>query len=137
VARRIDADPTVTVLDRLAGERRHSPGFIRTDNGLKLTAYAIRDWCRTMAPAPPTSSRARPGRTLRILRRPVRDEVLAVEAFASLIEAKVVVEDWREEPEKIGSHRPMRPPSVRARVSGSHGERSQTQTEVDDGETAT
>jgi putative transposase len=46
VDRRIDADATVAVLDRLVAERHTRPRFIRCDNGPELTANALRDWCR-------------------------------------------------------------------------------------------
>jgi putative transposase len=46
VDRRIDADTTVNVLDRLVTERGAVPRFIRMDNGPELTANALRDWCR-------------------------------------------------------------------------------------------
>jgi putative transposase len=46
VERRIDADATVAVLDRLVAERRATPRFLRCDNGPELTANALRDWCR-------------------------------------------------------------------------------------------
>ena len=45
VARRIDADQTVAVLERLAA-RRGAPAHVRCDNGPELTAHALRDWCR-------------------------------------------------------------------------------------------
>ena len=45
VARRIDADQTVAVLDRLAA-LRGAPAHVRCDNGPELTAHALRDWCR-------------------------------------------------------------------------------------------
>ena len=44
--RRIDADQTVDVLDRLVAERGTAPGFLRCDNGPEMTAHALRDWCR-------------------------------------------------------------------------------------------
>ncbi len=44
--RRIDADKTVAVLDRLVAERGTTPGHIRCDNGPEMTANALRDWCR-------------------------------------------------------------------------------------------
>ena len=44
--RRIDADHTVDVLERLVAERGTAPAFIRCDNGPELTANALRDWCR-------------------------------------------------------------------------------------------
>jgi putative transposase len=46
VDRRIDADATVKVLDRLVTERRTAPRCLRCDNGPELTANALRDWCR-------------------------------------------------------------------------------------------
>jgi putative transposase len=46
VDRRIDADATVALLDRLVAGRGCSPRFIRCDNGPELTANALRDWCR-------------------------------------------------------------------------------------------
>jgi hypothetical protein len=46
VERRLDADATVAVLDRLVAERQTTPRFIRCDNGPELTANALRDWCR-------------------------------------------------------------------------------------------
>jgi putative transposase len=46
VERRIDADATVNVLDRLVAERQTAPRFLRCDNGPELTANALRDWCR-------------------------------------------------------------------------------------------
>jgi putative transposase len=42
VARRIDADATVNLLQAIAAGRGH-PQFIRCDNGPELTAHAIRD----------------------------------------------------------------------------------------------
>jgi putative transposase len=41
--RRIDADMTVSVLERLVIERGTAPGFVRCDNGSELTANALRD----------------------------------------------------------------------------------------------
>jgi putative transposase len=46
VDRRIDADATVGVLDRLVAERGRAPGFLRCDDGPELTANALGDWCR-------------------------------------------------------------------------------------------
>jgi len=44
--RRIDADATVAVLDRLVSARGRAPERVRCDNGPELTANALRDWCR-------------------------------------------------------------------------------------------
>jgi putative transposase len=99
VARRIDADATVAVLERLVAQRPQAPQFIRMDNGPELTAHAIRDWCRTSGAG---SAYIEPGSPwenpfVESFGGRVRDELLGVEAFATLLEAQVVVEDWRIE----------------------------------------
>jgi putative transposase len=106
VARRIDADRTVTVLDRLVAERGRAPEFIRMDNGPELTATAIRDWCRTSAAGSVYIEPGSPWENpfVESFGGRVRDEVLGVEAFASLLEAQVVVEDWRNQYNTIRPH---------------------------------
>ena len=71
VAYSIDADATVAALDAVEGT---VPQFVRMDNGPELTAHALRDWCRFTGTA--TSY---------------------IEQFDSLLEAEVLVTDWREE----------------------------------------
>jgi transposase InsO family protein len=71
---RIDADATVAVLDRLVAERGRPPRFIRCDNGPEQTAKAR------------------------------HDELLAVEAFSTLLEAQAPVEDWRIEYNTLRPH---------------------------------
>jgi putative transposase len=99
VARRIDADRTVAVLDRLVAERDRTPECIRMDNGPELTAHAIRDWCRTTGAGTAYIEPGSPWENpfVESFAGRVRDEVLGVEAFATLLEARVVVEDWRIE----------------------------------------
>ncbi len=59
----IDADATMTALEKTVIDRGRAPEFIRCDNGPELTAHALVDWCKTPARAHTTSIRARPGRT--------------------------------------------------------------------------
>ena len=96
VERTIDADMVVCVLDRLAA-RHGPPVFIRMDNGPEMTANAIRDWCLTSGSdtcyIEPGSPWENP--FVESFGSRVRDEVLAVELFTTLLEAKVVIEDWR------------------------------------------
>jgi hypothetical protein len=54
--RRIDADQTVNVLDRLVTERCATPAFIRCDNGPEMTANALRDWCQFSGTVTPASA---------------------------------------------------------------------------------
>jgi putative transposase len=117
--RRIDADHTVTVLDRLVSERGTAPEFIRCDNGPELTANALRDWCRFSRAG---SAYIEPGSPwqnpyVESFGSRIRDELLAVELFSCLAEAQVLVEDWRHD---YNEHRPhsalgMMAPAVFAR----------------------
>jgi putative transposase len=106
VNRRIDADATVKVLDRLVGERGRPPRFIRCDNGPELTANALRDWSRFTGAG---TSYIEPGSPwqnpyVESFGGRLRDELLAVEAFTSLLEAQVLVEDWRIEYNTLRPH---------------------------------
>jgi putative transposase len=106
VDRRIDADATVAVLDRLIAERATTPRFIRCDNGPELTANALRDWCRFNQAG---TSYIEPGSPwqnpyVESFGGRLRDELLAVEAFSSLLEARVLVEDWRIEYNALRPH---------------------------------
>ncbi len=97
VERRIDADHTVRVLDRIVARRGGVPELVRMDNGPELTANAVRDWCRFSGSG---TSYIEPGSPwqnpfVESFGGRVRDEVLAVEAFDSLLEAKTVIEEWR------------------------------------------
>lgn len=103
--RRIDADKTVKVLDRLVGERGRAPAFIRSDNGPELTANALRDWCRFSRAG---SAYIEPGSPwqnpyVESFGSRVRDELLSVELFSCLAEARVLIEDWRQD---YNQHRP-------------------------------
>lgn len=95
--RRIDADATVRVLERLVAGRGRPPEHVRCDNGPELTANALRDWCRFNRAG---SAYIEPGSPwqnpyVESFGSRVRDELLAVELFDSLAEAKLLVEDWR------------------------------------------
>jgi putative transposase len=103
--RRIDADHTVKVLDRLVAQRGRAPQFVRCDNGPELTANALRDWCRFCRAG---SAYIEPGSPwqnpyVESFGSHVRDELLAVELFSCLAEAKVLIEDWRCD---YNEHRP-------------------------------
>ena len=106
VERRLDADATVAVLDRLVAERQTTPRFIRCDNGPELTANALRDWCRFNRAG---TSYIEPGSPwqnpyVESFGGRLRDELLAVEAFNTLLEAQVLVEDWRIEYNTLRPH---------------------------------
>jgi putative transposase len=98
VARSIDADHAVRILDQIARERGTRPELVRMDNGPEMTANALRDWCREGGSGRSFIEPGSPWQNpfVESFGSRVRDEVLAVEAFDSLLEAKTVIEDWRE-----------------------------------------
>jgi putative transposase len=115
VDRCIDADKVVATLQGLA-DVRGAPDYVRMDNGPELTANALRDWCQHNQT---TTSYIEPGSPwqnpfVESFGSRVRDEVLAVEAFDSLLEARVVIEDWRTDYNTIRPHSSLgwRPPAV-------------------------
>jgi putative transposase len=103
--RRIDADHTVAVLDRLVAERGAPPAFVRCDNGPELTANALRDWCRFSRTGSAYIDPGSPWQNAYVesFGGRVRDELLSVELFSCLTEARVLIEDWRQD---YNHHRP-------------------------------
>jgi len=106
VERRIDADQTLRVLDRIVARRGASPELLRMDNGPELTANALRDWCRFGGSGTAYIEPGSPWQNpfVESFGSRVRDEVLAVEAFDSLLEAKAVIEEWRNTYNTIRPH---------------------------------
>jgi putative transposase len=101
----IDADATVAALDKLVGQRGTHPTLIRCDNGPELTAYAVRDWCRFTGAGTSYIDPGSPWQNpwVESYGSRMRDELLSIEQFDSLLEAQVLVGDWKEE---YNSYRP-------------------------------
>ncbi|CAN5871522.1 hypothetical protein BH23ACT5_BH23ACT5_06820 [soil metagenome] len=99
VAYSIDADATVAVLDKIVGRRGTHPAFIRCDNGPELTANALKDWCRFTGVGTSYIDPGAPWQNpwVESYGSRMRDELLAIEQFDTLLEAQVLVADWREE----------------------------------------
>jgi putative transposase len=98
VAHNITADQTVAVLDALARDRG-APAHVRCDNGPELTANALRDWCRFTAAESAFIEPGAPWQNpyVESFNGRVRDELLDVEQFSCLAEARVVIADWRDD----------------------------------------
>ena len=94
VARSIDADHTVRVLDQIVRERGTAPELVRMDNGPEMTANALRDWCRFGGSGRSFIEPGSPWQNpfVESFGSRVRDEVLSVEAFDSVLEARTVIE---------------------------------------------
>ena len=112
--RGINADQTVDVLERLALGRGAS-AFIRCDNGPELTAGALKDWCRFARAGTSYIDPGSPWQNpwVESFNSRARDELLAVEQFSSLAEAKVVTRDCRED---YNERRPHSAPGMKEPV---------------------
>lgn len=104
VARSIDADAVVALLERLT-RQRGAPGFVRFDNGPEFIAHAVADWCRFndvdtvfIDPGSPWQNA-----WIESFNGRLRDELLNSWQFDSLLEAQVIIEDWRID---YNEHRP-------------------------------
>jgi putative transposase len=96
VERNIDADLVVATLERLVLERG-APAFVRFDNGPEFIAYAVADWCRFNGTSSIFIDPGSPWQNAWIesFNGRLRDELLNGWQFDSLLEAKVLIEDWR------------------------------------------
>jgi putative transposase len=67
------------------------------DNGPEITANALRDWCRLDGSGRSFIEPGSPWQNpfVESFGSRVRDEVLSVEAFDSVLEAQTVMNDWR------------------------------------------
>ena len=117
VARRLTSDD---VLERLTDLfiRRGVPDYIRSDNGSEFTAKQVRSWLgkvgvRTLyiEPGSPWENGY-----LESFNGKFRDELLNVEIFDTLLEAKVLIERWRVEYNQVRPHSSLgyRPPAPEA-----------------------
>jgi putative transposase len=93
----IDADTTVACLDKIVDTRGRHPSFIRCDNGPELTANALRDWCRFTGCG---TSYIEPGSPwenpwVESYGSRMRDELLAIEQFDTILEAQILIADWQ------------------------------------------
>jgi len=84
------------VLKRLATERG-TPANIRADNGPELIAWVLREWCRRGATDTAYIEPGSPWQNpyVESFNSRLRDELLDVEVFTSLVEAQVLAADWR------------------------------------------
>jgi putative transposase len=95
----LGADATVAALDKVVGRRGTHPEFVRCDNGPELTANALHDWCRFTGAGTGYVDPGSPWQNpwVESYGGRMRDQLLAVEQFDSLLEAQVLVADWRTE----------------------------------------
>jgi len=97
--RSMSADETIAQLEQLIAARGWAPKFLRVDNGPELTSHALRDWCRSSGTKTVFIEPGCPWQNpfVESFHARVRDELLNMEQFSCLTEARVLIDDWRED----------------------------------------
>ena len=98
-ARRMGADDTVSVLERIVEQRGRAPKLIRCDNGPEFISQSLRDWCRFNHAGTGYIEPGAPWQNpfVESFNGHLRRELLEMESFNSLFEAQLLLEDWRLE----------------------------------------
>jgi putative transposase len=114
VERRFSSRDVLMTLARLFIQRG-TPNYIRSDNGPELTAKALRDWLKRLGvktlfiePGSPWENGYNES-----FNGKLRDELLNREIFYTVWEAKILVERWRKEYNRVRPHSSLgyRPPA--------------------------
>ena len=94
---------------------RDTPQYIRSDNGPEFTAKAVRSWLKDLEV---TTLFIEPGSPwengyIESFNGKLREELFNREIFTTLIEAKMLVEEWRKEYNQVRPHSALnyRPPA--------------------------
>ena len=123
VARSLKSDQ---VLDTLADlfTSRQIPEHIRSDNGSEFTALKVREWLKAVGvktlfitPGSPWENGYNES-----FNGKLRDELLNGEIFTTLLEAQVLIENWRNEynqfrPHSSLNYRPPVPETIKPKVT--------------------
>ncbi|MCX7414873.1 MAG: IS3 family transposase [Planctomycetia bacterium] len=121
VAKRLTSED---VLERLSDlfVHRGVPEHIRSDNGSEFTAKSVREWLGRVGVKTLFIKPGSPWENgyVESFNGKLRDELLAREAFDTLLEAKVLIERWRQHYNTIRPHSALgylgyRPPAPEAR----------------------
>ena len=117
VARRITSQDVIDQLFHLF-IFRGIPEHIRSDNGPEFTASAIRKWLNRLGVKTLFIEPGSPWENgyIESFNGKLRDELLNREIFTTLIEAKILIEQWRKEYNQIRPHSSLRyrPPAPEA-----------------------
>jgi len=98
-ARRMGADDTVNILERIVELRGQAPKMIRCDNGPEFVSQSLRDWCRFNHAGTGYIEPGAPWQNpfVESFNGHLRRELLEMESFNSLLEAQLLLDDWRLE----------------------------------------
>lgn len=94
VERTCTAENVITIIEQLVTQRG-TPKYLRADNGPEMIAWTLRDYCRL---AGTQTAYIEPGSPwenpfVESFNGRLRDELLNIEEFACLTEARVIIED--------------------------------------------
>jgi putative transposase len=99
---------------------RGIPEYIRSDNGPEFTAKAVRKWLGRLGVKTLFIEPGSPWENgyIESFNGKLRDELLNGEFFTTLIEAKVLISDWRREYNQVRPHsaKGYKPPAPEAKV---------------------
>ena len=95
----ITADDVVTQLDALVIQRGSPPAFVRFDNGPEFVAIVVAGWAAANETDTAFIDPGSPWQNAWIesFNGRLRDELLNLWHFDSLLEARVIIEDWRHD----------------------------------------
>ncbi len=96
VAASIHAEDVIAFLADIL-RQRHAPVFLRSDNGGEFTAEAVQTWLADKQVGPAFIPPGQPWKNgfIESFHDKFRDECLQREWFSSLLDAQVVIADWR------------------------------------------
>lgn len=96
VATTIHAEDVTSFLDGVL-QKRSSPVFLRSDNGSEFTAETVQIWLAKRSVGPAFIPPGQPWKNgfIESFHDKFRDECLQREWFSTLLDAQIVIEDWR------------------------------------------
>jgi putative transposase len=117
VSRKLNSQDVLRVLGRLFLERG-VPDHIRSDNGSEFTAKVVRSWLERLGVKTLFIEPGSPWENgyVESFNGKLRDELLNREVFYTLLEARVLIEDWRRQYNQVRPHSALgyRPPAPEA-----------------------
>ncbi len=121
VGRKLGSSDVIDVLSDLF-IARGTPGFIRSDNGPEFVAVAVQGWITGLGAKTAFIEPGSPWENgyVESFNGKLRDELLNMEAFNTLAEAKVLIEQWRVHFNTVRPHSSLgyRPPAPEVLLSG-------------------
>ena len=114
VARRLGSIDVIEMLAELCLEQG-VPGHVRSDQGPEFIAIAVREWIAAVGAKTAFIEKASPWENgyVESFNGKLRDELLNVEIFYSLAEARIMIEQWRRHYNTVRPHSALgyRPPA--------------------------